>query len=158
MSSTNKTENLNLNQWIGSDKPKMADFNYDNAVIDEAISAHNSDITRHISDYERSRWNNYLHLQTYFGQGSGTQNVVLNCDFTPRVCIVFALAYPNDVADFNNKANYQFLGIASASGSMNGVEINGKTLSVTSSTTSFLGAQYSAFNQKGVTYFVIALR
>jgi hypothetical protein len=40
MASTNKTANLDLNQWSLSDKPEMADFNADNTKIDTAVSAH----------------------------------------------------------------------------------------------------------------------
>lgn len=40
MASTNKTANLNLNQWSLSDKPEMADFNADNTKIDTVVSAH----------------------------------------------------------------------------------------------------------------------
>lgn len=35
MSSTNKTSNLKLNQWLGSDRSKREDFNEDNKLIDE---------------------------------------------------------------------------------------------------------------------------
>lgn len=35
MGSTNKTSNLKLNSWIGSDKPQRVDFNYDNNILDE---------------------------------------------------------------------------------------------------------------------------
>ncbi len=44
MPSTNKTANLELNQWIGTDKPKMADFNADNSLIDAAIGDLQSDM------------------------------------------------------------------------------------------------------------------
>lgn len=36
MASTNKTS-LGFNQWIGADKPKWADFNADNALLDEEL-------------------------------------------------------------------------------------------------------------------------
>ena len=36
MASTNKTS-LGLNQWVGSDKPKWADFNADNRLIDAEL-------------------------------------------------------------------------------------------------------------------------
>lgn len=39
MASSSKTPNLGLNLWIGSDSPKMADFNNDNTIIDTAIKA-----------------------------------------------------------------------------------------------------------------------
>lgn len=37
--STNKTENLGLNQWVRSDPFRMEDFNEDNAKIDAAVAA-----------------------------------------------------------------------------------------------------------------------
>ena len=40
MGSTNKTGDLELNQWIGSDVPKMEDFNRDNEILDKTISEH----------------------------------------------------------------------------------------------------------------------
>ena len=39
MSSTNKTANLGLNQWVLTDPFNMADFNADNAAIDAAMGA-----------------------------------------------------------------------------------------------------------------------
>ena len=38
MSSTNKTANYQLNQWVGSDPVLMADFNADNQKIDAALA------------------------------------------------------------------------------------------------------------------------
>ena len=37
MSSTNKTTNLKLNDWVGTDVPQREDFNADNQRIDKAI-------------------------------------------------------------------------------------------------------------------------
>lgn len=39
MASTNKTEHLQLNQWVGTDPFRMADFNEDNAKLDAAVKA-----------------------------------------------------------------------------------------------------------------------
>ena len=39
MASANKTENYNLNQWVGTDPVLMEDFNADNAKIDAALTA-----------------------------------------------------------------------------------------------------------------------
>lgn len=55
MSSTNKTEKLGLNSWIGSDKPKRIDFNTDNEIIDRAISEHTEDTVVHINAEEREK-------------------------------------------------------------------------------------------------------
>ncbi|MDO4750198.1 MAG: hypothetical protein Q4A39_05080 [Eubacteriales bacterium] len=38
MASTNKTEKLNLNQWVETDPVLREDFNADNAILDEVIS------------------------------------------------------------------------------------------------------------------------
>ena len=40
MSSTYKTTNLGLNQFVGSDRPKMEDFNFDNQQIDQKFQEH----------------------------------------------------------------------------------------------------------------------
>ncbi|MBR5534513.1 MAG: hypothetical protein IKU62_06675 [Ruminiclostridium sp.] len=39
MASTNKTSNLRLNQWEGSDPILRTDFNQDNSKIDQAVNA-----------------------------------------------------------------------------------------------------------------------
>lgn len=158
MSSTNKTNALGLNKWIDSDKPKMADFNQDNEIIDGVISEHLTDEIVHITDAERSQWNNYMHFQVYYGQGNGTQNVELTCDFEPRACLVFGMEYPMGASDFTNGAHYNYFGIATTTGNMFGLDLNGKTLSVTKSTVSTLATEYTQYNQKAVSYIVIALR
>jgi len=45
MASTNKTSN-GLNQWEMGDYPKMADFNSDNAIIDEAVTKSNNPLAQ----------------------------------------------------------------------------------------------------------------
>ena len=45
MSSTNKTRTLSLSQYIGTDKPKMSDFNEDYLKIDNAVKTLYKDIT-----------------------------------------------------------------------------------------------------------------
>lgn len=49
MSSTNKTPNLGLNSWVGPDKPKMADFNFDNNIVDESFASLMGAINSHSS-------------------------------------------------------------------------------------------------------------
>ena len=51
MASTNKTANLDLNQWSLSDKPEMADFNADNLKIDTELSSHMAEsASKHITE------------------------------------------------------------------------------------------------------------
>lgn len=53
MSSTNKTANFSLNQWIGSDNPKRDDFNQDNSKIDSALKQNADALNMHLADYVR---------------------------------------------------------------------------------------------------------
>ena len=46
---SNKTPYANLNQWVESDKPKMADFNQDNANIDAELSSLSSQLDNKVS-------------------------------------------------------------------------------------------------------------
>ena len=56
MSSTNKTTNLKLNDWVGTDVPQREDFNADNQRIDKAIGDHTGNTTVHITQAERDLW------------------------------------------------------------------------------------------------------
>ena len=73
MASTNHTEHLNLNQWVGTDPVLMADFNADNAKIDAAIAA-----------LPRCATGSYTGTDTYGSEHPNT----LTFDFAPKLVIV----------------------------------------------------------------------
>ena len=73
MSSTNKTANLQLNQWVGTDPVLMADFNADNAKLDAAIAALQSGMPR-------------VAVGSYTGDGSGPKT--LSFAFEPKVFLL----------------------------------------------------------------------
>ncbi|MBE6907835.1 MAG: hypothetical protein E7476_16405 [Ruminococcaceae bacterium] len=90
MASSNSTANLHLNQWLGSDKPKMEDFNSDNRKLDEAVGAHLADEERHIRAEERLSWNAGIPVVgTYTGDGQSSQRITLG--FRPSFGMVFAI-------------------------------------------------------------------
>ena len=90
MPSSNKTEHLQLNQWAGSDKPKMEDFNSDNRKVDGAVGAHLADDVRHITAAERLAWSAGAPLTgSYTGNGENSQEITLG--FKPTFGIVFAV-------------------------------------------------------------------
>ncbi|MEM1484363.1 hypothetical protein V6615_05720 [Oscillospiraceae bacterium PP1C4] len=90
MASTNSTANLHLNQWVGTDKPKMEDFNTDNSKIDAAVGAHIASTAEHVSATERSGWNNAMPvIGTY--TGSGQPERLIELGFRPSFGIVFAI-------------------------------------------------------------------
>ena len=73
MSSTNKTENYELNQWVNTDYVLMSDFNSDNAKIDEALAGKAN-----------------ISCGSYVGSGTGGSSspVSLSFSFAPAVVIV----------------------------------------------------------------------
>lgn len=158
MSSTYKTDNYNFNKWVASDIPQMEDFNHDNALVDSLISEHVSDVIMHISNDERLKWNNQLFLQNYTGNGSSSQVVALKSPFIPRVCIVFANNTLLGITDFNNDAHYNYFGIATTAGSVNGLSLSGKNLTATQSSAALNNSEYRFFNDRNVMYTIIAIR
>lgn len=158
MASTYKTGNYNLNKWISSDIPEMADFNHDNDAIDSALHNHCSDEVAHITSSERDAWNDYMGFQVYYGDGKSTQTIDLNVNFTPRLCLVFPKDYLPGVSDFVNKAHYHYFGVATTAGSVTGITLDGKELTVMQSTVALAEYEYRQYNQKGQSYIVIAIR
>lgn len=59
MPSSNKTTNLQLNKWIGSDKPKKDDFNSDNQKVDMAYES----MSQRLYQAETTAANNRQSLQ-----------------------------------------------------------------------------------------------
>ena len=79
MASTNKTENIQLNQWIKTDPVLMDDMNADNQKLDSAIGALQSGM---------------LHIASGSYEGTGTcgsgSPTSLSFDFSPRLLIIRA--------------------------------------------------------------------
>lgn len=158
MSSTNKTTHLRLNSWIGADKPQREDFNRDNSILDEAIAAHQTDNTAHITAQERSKWNAPFYIGTYFGNGASTRTVTINCDFEPRFGLVFAVSVPPGVNDYHNGTHYNYFGLVTPNGSTSGVTLSAKTLTVMQSSVPVSGCEYRSFNETGTSYIFIVFR
>lgn len=158
MSSTNKTTNLKLNSWIGADKPQREDFNRDNGILDEAIHTHQSDSDIHITAQERGAWNEPYYIGSYFGNGSSSRTVTINCSFEPRFGMVFAVNTPAGISDFTNEAHYNYFALVSKSGSSAGVTLSGKSLSVSQSSVPIFGCEHKSFNESGTTYIYVVFR
>ena len=103
MSSTNKTENYSLNQWVLSDVPKMEDFNSDNKTIDTVMFKHISDSIIHLSEEEKQAVVNPLEMYTYHGDGTASRDIDLPFTFEPRLCIVFVVGAPLGIIDISNQ-------------------------------------------------------
>lgn len=159
MSSANKTTNLQLNKWSGSDIPERTDFVRDNELIDKAVHNHRTDMSIHIDSDEREKWNNFYHKFTYVGNGSSTRTVTSDCPFIPSWGIIFASSMMPSVIDIANDSNYNYFGIFSNIGNTAGVSIaGGNNLKVYQSATAIMNTEYRNYNQNGIVYCVIMFR
>lgn len=159
MSSTNKTTNLRLNSWIGSDKPKRVDFNYDNEVIDKAINDHTTDTVVHINDSEREKWNNYMHTGMYFGNGSSSRVVETDCPFEATAGVIFAVNKPVSVVDFTESQKVNYYAFFSPYGESSGVKFLDDLKSFrVNQNSSIMKREYMNMNEIGVSYVYMMFR
>lgn len=158
MSSTNKTENLGLNNWLGSDIPKREDFNSDNAILDRTIANHINNTNVHATASEREKWNSQYAVTTYYGNSASSREIALNISFSPSWGIVFAAGKPLSIVDCDNNADYNYFAIVSTRGSSIGATINGKTLKVYQSSTAISKTEFRNMNENGITYVCVLFR
>ena len=155
MSSSGKTSNYGLNQWIGMDKPKMADFNADNQKVDGALHAHATDETAHVSAQEREVWSGAVPvLGSYRGDGNPTQEISLG--FSPAFGIVFA-AGENPFQPVDQTTVALRAAFLAGGGSSQAALVTETGFSVLSSATPVSG-RVAALNEAGVTYQYLVFR
>ncbi len=158
MSSTNKTTNLKLNDWVGTDVPQREDFNADNQRIDSAFGSHIGNTTVHITQAERELWELPFYYYNYFGNGQTTRTVEVPSPFTPRFAIVFADGMAPTVCKFSSSANYHYVAFGSQTRSTIGLTLSGTTLTVEQSVAPVTGQEYACLNQNATTYAVLFFR
>ena len=158
MPSSNKTTHLQLNSFIGSDKPKMDDFNYDNQKIDAALGEHLADAVAHLTAQERQNLNNQkVVIGSYTGNGMEERDIPLGC--TPQAGIVFALGQPLAAANpAQSGQTYLYAGGFSTSGSSLGLTLTGSTLRVEETVGSTVNPQIFRYNTQGTTYLYLVFR
>lgn len=157
MSSTEKTPNLSLNKWAGSDTPKRADFNYDNETIDTVVGTHINNPSIHISDSERDKWNAPFHIGSYIGDGAN--NRVIRLDFTPKILIIYANGIPLSVYDKDSNKVFSFGGFATDLYASPGIYLEEKAVTVTDSLgVAVFENYYPRLNTSGYRYQFIAFK
>ena len=160
MSSTNKTKNLGLNSWIGSDKPERIDFNTDNEKLDKVITEHIQDTVVHIDDSEREKWNNYMFTGMYYGDGSLTRTITTSCPFEARIGFVFANNRTISISRFSDSKKNNYFGIFGFLANSMGVKLNSDRTSftVSQSASALTVNEYANLNESGVSYHYIMFR
>ncbi len=160
MSSTNKTQNLKLNNWIASDKPKREDFNMDNQIIDAALTEHKNDVVSHINQEERERWNDYMFSATYFGNGSYSRTITPACTFPIRAGFIFSSNRPLSVIKFSANQKYNYAAFFSPMVTTLGVKLSNdaKSFTVTQNSTAATENEYMNLNESGVAYQYVLFR
>ena len=154
MASSNKTSNLELNIWSGSDIPKRIDFNADNQKIDSAITSHINNESIHLSVEDKMQCKVYY----YTGTGTATKNVSL--DFIPRGIIIYCLSRAPFLEDTAN-SKYKIYTAAAYQGlSGFGVDLTGSTVTVEQQVAASYPANknLACLNENGMSYLLVAFR
>ncbi len=153
MASTNKTANLGLNQWIGTDKPKRSDFVSDNTIIDNILGNHINDTSIHLTAEEKDRASTPYVIYTVYGTGEAT--TTLKVGFTPRLVFAFkkssALCEPKDEQTKVNSA------IATSYGTTGGLTIENDEIVMHQIIASSANAMYN-LNENSAEYIVIVFK
>ncbi len=102
MPTENKTANLGLNSWLGTDKPMREDFVSDNEKIDKAITDHLNDTTLHITEEQITRINKPFEVGIYIGDGQASKTIDLT--FQPKLVVVFLRSMP--LFEYNSADGY----------------------------------------------------
>lgn len=156
MPSTYKTENLGLNKWIGTDKPKRADFCADNELIDEALTAHIENSAVHATAEEKAKWTTPFVWGEYTGDGDNNRE--FNLAFKPS----FVMVFPADAAparmDFAGGEQFVKFGAATRSSQTRGVSLTETGFKVINAPMSPPDKETPRFNLGAVKYFYVAFR
>lgn len=155
MPSTNKTTNLSLNSWVSTDKPKMADFNSDNAKIDAAVGSHINDTSKHLSTSDRTILENQVDKGNF--TGSGSPNGTLTLNFSPKAVFVYMKGKPLSEYDPSNNCTLCNAAVVTASGASAGIALSGSTVTLSQSQTASDGVFLNLY-KSNTQYGYIALR
>ncbi|MBQ4569586.1 MAG: hypothetical protein IJA62_06005 [Ruminococcus sp.] len=156
MASKNKTENLGLNLWEGTDRPQRGDFNSDNMILDEALGEHIASSQLHLTQAEKARVTRPVQYQSYLGNGEA--QATLSLSFTPSMVVVYCDSVPPCIYDSTKGCTKVYSAVAVyGAGSSSGAAIEGSTLKFTQDTAAKNGAM-SCLNESGKQYRVAIIR
>jgi hypothetical protein len=160
MPTNNKTPNLNLNAWLGTDKPMRIDFVEDNQKIDNIVGSHINNSLLHLTTAQILKINEPFVIEDFGGTGSAEYNISL--PFTPSLVIIYMRGKPFVKYDSTNGYNLVNAAIA---GTYMGVSVNSAGITLNGSTIKFYQTQTSAvdgvflnLNKSGGQYTIVSFR
>lgn len=148
MAASNKTPNLNLNQWSLDDKPQMEDVNRDNLLIDTTVSNHIGDMVSHLNSDEHEKFSKRIVFTEYFGNNAPSK------DFTFSIKPIFAIAFAigRPLCEYSGEKVTTYFGIASNNSGSSGISISGNTVTIKNTE----DASPVSLNKVGITYCIAA--
>ena len=155
MSSSQKTEYLGLNSWLGSDRPQRIDFVDDNRILDNAIKEHITNTTAHCTSTQKAKYENPYSFQSY--AGTGAESKVISLNFSPKLVVVFTKDAPLMQTDSNGIVLANFAITAKSNGGTGGVTINNGNITVYQSSTDIGGVKYN-LNKSNNQHCLIAFK
>lgn len=157
MPSTNKTSNYNLNSWISTDKPMMADFNSDNALIDAVLKEHFSDAQSHLSSQDRERLTKPFAIGLLVGDGNA--NKIHTLTFEPKIVIVCLRGYP--FIKYDSVGGYNIINSAFALngfGGSEGIALTERSITLNQTQQAQSGTDFINLNKTFGQYLYIAFK
>lgn len=148
MSSTNKTDNLGLSNWVHSDTPKMIDFTTDNVIVDSVLGSHLKNTDIHLSKEDRELLGGGINSILISGDGSTSRTITL--DSAPKMVQIFLKNNPPAV--WNSDKNCMVVNSAFAIQkgiSSGGASLNDTKLVVTNSSAPTGGIMYNLNEEYG---------
>lgn len=147
MSSSEKTEYLKLNAWLGTDRPQRIDFVDDNTIIDTAIKNHVQNATMHCTSTEKAKLENPYTAISYTGTGEESNTITFA--FSPKMAIVFCKDTPPTQTDSSGNTLVNTAMVVKSNGGTGGATISGYNLTVTQSATAVEGVMYNLNKYNG---------
>ena len=157
MASSSKTNILGLNQWVGTDTPKRADFNNDNSILEIILGAHYTDSSIHVTSTDKAKWNELYKIGYYYGSGTASQTITLT--FSPSAVFVAQNGRPFNFYNATDAKTYIHSGFAINSYRSSGITLEtfGFKVEYSTATPSYSNA-YPSLNSAGSVYMYIAFR
>lgn len=156
MPSAKKTPNLGLNDWDPSDKPKREDFNSDNAILDSQAGGHLLNGGIHCTPAEKELWNSPYRISHYVGTGTASRQI--NCEFAPRLVLVFTHNQPPVEYVSVEGKHYIHAAMATQSYFSTGINLNATGFTILQGSSQLNSNLINDFNKTGVFYIYIAIK